>query len=116
MENERKFAIYVTSYEVSKGKKTPVLIHIFPGNTLDEALGYAKSHLITDYFFSSTFVREMKWAGDKIELEYEGLVVGMGRTDPKKIFAMLHDEAMEVNKQQEKEGVVKAIGRIASNQ
>ena len=48
--------IKVDSYELSSGTPRPTLSHIFWGQDLNEAIGNAKSHLITDYFFSSSFV------------------------------------------------------------
>jgi hypothetical protein len=44
----------------------PVLTHVFHGQTLEEAQQYARSHLLTDYFFSSSFLDKMSWKGGSV--------------------------------------------------
>ena len=49
--------LYITTYEQSKtGKYNPVLSHIFWGDTIKQATEYAQAHLISDVFFSGSFV------------------------------------------------------------
>jgi hypothetical protein len=62
---KNKCGIIITSYESGK----PVISHIFWGNNIDEAMGMAKAHLKTDFFFSSTMVGEMKWHGSMLDLD-----------------------------------------------
>jgi hypothetical protein len=88
-----KVAILITSYEVEKSKETIVLSHIFYGKTLTEAMGNAKAHLISDYFFSSTIFGEMKWKGDTIYISSEGRVFGV-KADMDEIYEQL-DNAID---------------------
>jgi hypothetical protein len=51
MQLQAKIGIAITTYETDENDPKAILTHIFWGDTLDTAIGYAKSHLITDYSF-----------------------------------------------------------------
>lgn len=79
--------IAITSYEGDSADSadrhqpsTPIITHIFWGKNLKEALSYAKSHSITDYFFSSTFAGRMKWRDGELQLSYDDLIFGLRLT------------------------------------
>lgn len=57
--------IVVSTYE----EGSPVLSHIFWGKDVDEAMGYAQSHMETDEFFRSSFKGTMEWHGSTLYLE-----------------------------------------------
>ena len=81
MELLAKVGLVVTSYEITKKGRRPVVSHIFWGENIEEALGYALPHLVTDYFFSSTFIGKMAWKGGELTIEYDGALLGMKRID-----------------------------------
>jgi hypothetical protein len=70
MDRYGKVGVMITSYEGSPGKEKAILSHVFWGETTKEAFSYAKSHLKTDYFFSSTFVGSMPWGDSTLVLSY----------------------------------------------
>ena len=52
MEYLNDYGIVVTSYETDdKGNVDPIITHISWGKTIKQALGYLKSHSISDHFF-----------------------------------------------------------------
>lgn len=65
-----KVALVITTSELDSdtGLYDPTLIHVCLGDTLDEAFETAKSHLYTDYFFSSSFRGWMRWKDNTITL------------------------------------------------
>ena len=75
--NLSNYAIIVTSFEINDGKTTAVLSHVFHGETLDQALGYAKSHMVSDLFYSASFIGEMKWKDKKLILSYDTKVISI---------------------------------------
>lgn len=91
------YQIKVTTYEKSL---IPVLTHIFYGQTLKQAQAYAKSHLKTDYFFSSSFLGKMKWNNTILVLsnEYEILSVNEDLNDEEvdRILDQLQSEAEKI--------------------
>lgn len=71
MELLNRIGIRVDTYEGN----SPILTHIFWGKDLSQAISYARSHLISDLFFSSTFRGEMKWKDGILFLSYNGKVM-----------------------------------------
>jgi hypothetical protein len=115
---EPPFQIWVTTYEIGDGlNKT--LSHVFYGNTLEEAVGVAKSHLITDYFFSSSFIGRMPWKGGTLYLTNQGQVINIynpSNTEEiqraQKILDYLDQEARRIHNQQDSMGLSRIIRDI----
>jgi len=97
------YQIWITTYE----NKKPILSHVFYGNTEKEAIGYASSHLITDYFFSSSFVGSMNWHGSILKLSNDYKFIGYSSEDD--IISMLEDRAEEINDKQNENGILMVI-------
>ena len=99
------FRILITTYELLDKEYVPVLSHIFYGKTLDEAYHRAGSHLITDYFFSSSFVGEMKWKNSVIYMNNKGKAYKHDHeVNSKKVMFSLEKQAHNIiNVQDEKE-------------
>jgi hypothetical protein len=102
----------VTTYEVSGQDRTasPIISYIFWGKTLEQAMSYAKSHLKTDYFFSSTFGGQMPWVDTVLEFNYDGELLGQYQTESvDDLLDDLSHEAQKIHAKQEKAGLVKII-------
>lgn len=109
-----KYKIKIISYEKdSKGNLEKILSHTFYGKTLKAAIGIAKSHLITDYFFSSSFVGEMKWGEGKLVLEYKDRIIGVKQSSINKTLDEIHEQAIVVHEAQEDVGYNKVIARVS---
>lgn len=119
MEFLENFGICVTSYEVNTdGSQKPVMTHIFWGKTLDEALRYTKSHLISDLFFSSSYVGKMTWKGDELKLLYTEKIISIVPISNKQQVTkeLLDTVRTEVNKiipLQYQTGMVDIVNRIS---
>lgn len=77
-----EYGIVINSYEIEKEndgseKANPILTHVFWGKTIKQAVGYAKSHLISDFFFSSNFIGQMEWNDSTLELAYNGKIISI---------------------------------------
>lgn len=70
-----EIGIAVSTYE----EDTPVLTYIFWGIDIDEAVGYARSHMETDSFFRSSFIGTMEWKGNTLYLHDIVQVLGDSR-------------------------------------
>lgn len=114
MESKAKYGLVITTYEISDNKANPVLTHIFWGNTIKEAIGYAKSHLITDYFFAASFIGEMPWKGSYLIFENETEFIGRKLTNKKydDILNELDDKAKEIIKKGKKFGLIEIINSL----
>lgn len=116
MANNPKYEIWVTTYEVSDDEYTPTLSHVFYGKTLDEAYGYAKSHLISDYFFCSSFVGQMIWGDTILTLTNDYRILDIDKPqspiDTGYLSTKLKQEAFKVSKTQHKHGLVMVIQQI----
>jgi hypothetical protein len=116
---QRSFQIWITSYEFDKNKWNPILTHVFYGKTIDEAYGYARSHLITDYFFSSSFLGEMPWKNTVLRMSNKGeLIDTYGDEDTEIIEQILKDlteEAKKIADIQDDLGLVVVINEIADS-
>ena len=106
-----KIGISITTYESSN----KVLTHIFWGDTIKEAFGIAKAHLITDYFFSSSFEGKMPWGTDVLRLSNTGQIVPYN--DPKMtqlIIEKLTGIAKEINQIKREEGIPEVLNDIGN--
>ena len=79
--DKARCGIAVTTYEGEGGQKVPIITHVFWGDTPRQALDYARSHLVTDYFFASSLEGAMPWGGDELALSNEYEAVGDGDDD-----------------------------------
>jgi hypothetical protein len=116
MEPKAKYGIAITTYEVDQetGEKDPILTHVFWGKTLEDALGYAKSHTITDFFFASSFDGEMPWGKDVLLLKNTYRLIGASnRTNQvDQIIDQLDDEA-KINLAKEKQfGILEVMSQM----
>lgn len=105
-----RIGISVTSYENGR----PIITHTFWGDTLDQAQDYATSHLVSDYFFSSTISPEgeMMWKGNIIQLDYEGHVTGTA-ADEDELFLQLTYTADGVHEDQIRSGIAEKINELS---
>lgn len=118
----KEYAIVITSYEISKDESnnnnyTPIISHVFWGNNIKQALGYAKSHLVTDYFFSSTIAGDMLWKGKTLEMGYEGKIItveGIARRGiTNDIMDEISEEMERIIKLQEDKQIPEIINEIS---
>jgi hypothetical protein len=124
----KRAQLSITTYELDEQSRSyqPILAHTFWGKDLEEAIGIAKSHLITDFFFSSSFVGEMLWKENSVLILRNSpklLIPG----DQRNLALLLQDlanEAFRINalhlsplpKQEEKEfGELQVIENILLN-
>lgn len=111
--------ICVTSYEQSEfGPDNPILSHIFWGNTVKDAIAFAKSHLVTDFFFSSTFVGSMEWTNGELLLSHDTGILRLGiltndNEEDEDVDIELYSKAKRINKDQIKKGISDMILEIA---
>ncbi len=103
-----KVSLMITSYESGQ----PILAHIFYGDTIKDCFGAAKSHLLTDFFFSSTFVGKMEWRDGELMLSYDAKVYGVKRF-PRKQLEKLEREAAEINDSQVDAGMTELIAKLS---
>lgn len=106
--------ITITSYEQSDKGTYPVLSHTFHGRNLEQALSYARSHLLTDFLFSSTFVGSMPWADGQLYLVYkvngiEGLKHYNSGEQLDCLMRWLEDQGRSINQAQREAGIVQVI-------
>jgi hypothetical protein len=107
--------IMITSYEVDGDQLNPTLSHIFWGKSFKDAIGIAKSHLVTDYFFNATMLGEMTWHNDKIYIEYDGQMMGTKKFSHQKMqdaYRMLRARAKAINQQPTHRRMVNLIQKI----
>jgi hypothetical protein len=117
MQKYGKVGIAVTSFELDdKNKPNPILTHIFWGSSLKQAFDYAKSHLISDYFFSSTFVGEMEWKDEPLRLAYQGHLIGMQQVKLDNVLDALADDAEELRALQEDIGFTECFHDLVKEQ
>jgi hypothetical protein len=112
--------IRVTTFELSARGATPTLRHTFYGRTLAEAQGVASSHLITDYFFSSSFIGSMQWGNTVLRLsnqyEVECLHHPTDRAATQALVNRLSAEARKVNQAQVQAGTLMVIQTVRGMQ
>lgn len=112
------FQISVTTHEFRNGVFVPLVSHIFYGQTLEEAYTCAKSHLITDYFFSSSFIGNMLWKNVILQLSNTGTVTNVHypatTQETQQILNRLTVEAQKIRLEQDKMGSVFTIMQVAN--
>lgn len=110
------FQIWITTYEIQSNDPKPVLSHVFYGSTLDEAYGYAKSHLITDFFFSSSFLGFMPWKNSIIKMTNSGDILNLyypqNPNETQRILLQLNEEAYKINQMQNQAGMLMVIQEV----
>lgn len=118
-DKDHPYQIWITTYEISKNGTNPVLSHVFYGKTLEQAYGYAKSHLITDFFYSSSFIGSMKWKNTVLQLSDIGKIINVVENedmiDVKKTLDDLVLKAEEVNMNQKKLGMAMVISEVVKS-
>lgn len=107
MELKSPVGLYITTYEISEGKHNPTLSHIFWGDDLKTAIDIAKSHMISDAFFSSSFVGQMPWKDMILYLSNDGKVLGHGNIG--NIMEDLHKNADAIVRKQYEKGMIKTV-------
>jgi hypothetical protein len=109
--------IYITSYERSKnGKFNPILSHIFWGKDINQAFSYAKSHLISDVFFSSSFTGDLPWNDSIIIIDYDGEIISTNKKvngDIDEILDRLSENASDIRNKQDKSGIIQTIQKLS---
>lgn len=110
MDLKAPVGLAITTYEVSEEGFAPTLTHIFWGDDLKDAIGVAKSHLITDLFFSSSFEGEMPWGDDVLLLTNDYELIGKYKeSNVKNIISQLSDAAVSINDRKVEKGIVRQI-------
>lgn len=113
MNNSNQIGLSITTYEYSNGTSNRTLTHIFWGDTIEDTYNIAKSHLITDYFFSGSFEGGIQWKGKFLKLDNEGKLVGQytysDEEDLEDILDTLLEDAEEVNGLKEETGIIQQI-------
>ena len=115
--NLAPYQVLVTTYEVSNSNRNPTLTHIFYGQTLNEAYGNARAHLITDYFFSSSFVEQMQWNNSIIRLSNDYQVLENYQTstsqEAQTLINELYNQAQQINNLKYSSGIVLLVQQLA---
>lgn len=112
--------LYITSYEKSEdGNYNPILSHIFWGETIRQAFGYAKSHLISDVFFTGSFVGEMPWNNFVLYIDVDGKIMSL--KDVKitqnidNVLVKLSDISQDIHNKQEKSGLIQIVQKLSKD-
>lgn len=107
----------VTTYEISGQEYLPTLSHVFWGKTLEKCVQVAKSHMVTDVFFTSSFLGEMPWKDSVLKLANDGKVVGIhtftNSQELDNIMRSLNQHASKVGQLHAKEGTLQVVQRVA---
>ena len=115
MELRAPYGLSITTFECGDTCRV-VLTHIFWGETEEQAIEYARAHLITDAFFSSSFVGQMSWNNSVLHLRNSGELIQRGYTDPDEGREILHElasDAARINYQQRRAGILMQIERLS---
>ncbi|MEM3857848.1 MAG: hypothetical protein QW478_00435 [Candidatus Micrarchaeaceae archaeon] len=107
--------LWVTTYEYYNNTWNPTLSHVFYGHTLNDAIDVAKSHLITDFFFSSSFVESMNWRESTLILLNKYRMLGikqMSQLEYQNIVKDLHQYGVRVNTLQKEQHMDKIIDKV----
>ena len=118
MEFLADYGIAVTSYENDENGRTPIITHIGWGKSISQALDYLKSHLISDYFFNSTFEGVMMWRDNKLDLDYSGNIISITPLARRKeeeamVFKALEEEMVKIRRLQKERGIPEIINDIS---
>ena len=118
MDLKAPIGLYITTYEISHGKAIPVLSHIFWGNDIDEAIHYAKSHMIDDTFFTGSFTGSMAWKNIILHLSDTGEILStkqfINQENIQDIMHELQNQATKIYQAQGNRGMLKIV-QILSN-
>ena len=112
MESLGNVGIRVDSYE----NNNPILTHIFWGKDINQAVQYAKSHLVSDVFFASTFTGTMKWRDDTLILSYNGKVLTIkpeGIKLTERIMGDIRDMAITISRMQRESGLTEIVNDLS---
>jgi hypothetical protein len=114
-----RVGLSITTYEFDdKGNPSPTLTHVFWGQTVKDATSIAKSHLVTDYFFSGSFEGGIDWKGQFLQLDNEGEILTQQsyrtRADISKILNNLTKQAEKINDKKEELGIIQQIEMIST--
>ncbi|SNW62287.1 Hypothetical protein ORPV_383 [Orpheovirus IHUMI-LCC2] len=83
---------------------------------MEDALGIAKSHLVSDYFFSSSFVGQMPWNNGVLILNNEGSLIGQySKNDLNNILNDISSAAADVNEKQYENGILQVIETVQNS-
>lgn len=77
MELLADYGIVITTYESNQDERSPIITHISWGDSLEQALRYMHSHLISDFFLSSTFGGSMLWRDKRLKLTYNIEIISL---------------------------------------
>ena len=111
------FQIVVTSFEIDKGTVTPTLSHIFYGQTLEKAYQVARSHLISDYFFSEAMLGQLHWKNSIITISNTGDIISqqpIPQLEKDALFKRLYQEAIQITQKKQQLGVMLMMQRLTS--
>lgn len=116
MDLKAPVALAITTYEFNNNNYNPIITHIFWGKDLDEAVGYAHSHLKTDFFFSSSFVGEMPWRGSVLILRNKNQIINkkdfISPQERDGIIKDLTQDGRQINLEQRANGILRVIERL----
>ncbi len=110
------YCISITSYEIDEEDNLiPILTHLFWGDTYKQALSYAKSHLLSDAYFNSTFIGEMEWNNYPLYLTYDGEIYSPQNHNIDNMLAQLKKKAKEIRKKTDQYGIVQTIEKLSKH-
>jgi len=110
----KKIGLSITTYEIdNQGESTAVLTHIFWSKNLKGAMEIAKSHIITDNFFSGSFVGEMPWKDFVLHLENDIDVIGQ-KPNLNKLYNQLQKQAIKIHREKQKIGLIELITDLSN--
>jgi hypothetical protein len=114
---EPAVAITIDTYELGENdKKTKTLSHIFYGDDLQRAAAIAHSHLISDYFYSSSFVGEMSWRNKTLRFTNCGQIVGvynLSEAEAAELLGKLIQAAQEIHQEQDRDAIGKVVNQLS---
>ncbi len=112
MQPKAKVGLMITTHESGK----PILSHTFWAETIDQAISFAKSHLLTDAFFEASWEGTFPWRGGVLELSNHGEWISSGRigfTDPQTLNSALEkikETAKDIESKKKLDQYMKLIG------
>lgn len=108
------FGIVITTHELRNRKYVPIVTHVFWGQNYDEAFRYAKSHLLTDVFYSSSFVGELPWGDSVLILGNTGRYLGIANAPLiQDMLADLASWAEDIHQQQEDTNIIQTVQMLS---
>ena len=122
MEFESNVSLAVSTFEYNEDQDEYrlVLTHVFHGDTLNDALQYAISHLKTDVFFTGSMLGKLRWKGFEMKLAVHGqVVIQTGRkrqVDIEKILDELTEMAVDVHEDHRRLGILRGIDKLSEKE